>query len=277
MKGIDNILKPLYDLWHKVMDKLSVKNDVLLIDGKEVVVKMIVNNIKQLSDSQCNELQCGDVVAKKTGNMFHLYQVTYKEDKHGICLTYQAAGLQETQSYDYIEGHWVYNSEDVVNTGGHTDAEVKALAVDAVEEATSGTVAEIIGLDSSGNMVKGTQNSKLYLHNIRLNKDNIYFWFKVYNSNPTPYTLTTFKTYVKSVHINADKALLGIVYNVTSTANSTAHIYGYTFMRDSDNDLFLKTYGYNFSTDGSNVTATDFDNPVISGYVSGFSDNVVEV
>lgn len=191
MKGIDNILKPLYDLWHKVMDKLSVKNNVLLIDGKEIAVKMIVENIKQLSDSQCDELQCGDIVAKKTVNMFHLYQVTYKEDKHGICLTYQAAGLQETQSYDYVEGHWVYNSEDVVNTGGHTDAEVKALAVDAVEEATSGTVADVIGLDSQGHMVKGAVSggggTKLYRHAFGMSINGTYYAVQIISNKSTAY------------------------------------------------------------------------------------------
>ena len=119
--GINNIIKPLYDLWHKVMDKLSVKDNHLMVDGKEVIVKFVVENIKALSDDICNSLQCGDIVAKKTDNQYHLYQVTYKEDKHGICLTYQAAGLQETQSYDYIDGHWFYNSEDVVNTNGMTN------------------------------------------------------------------------------------------------------------------------------------------------------------
>lgn len=171
MKGIDNILKPLYDLWHKVMDKLSVKDDVLLVDGKEVVVKMIVENIKQLSDSQCNELQCGDIVAKKTGNMFHLYQVTYKEDKHGICLTYQAAGLQETQSYDYIEGHWVYNSEDWVETD--------------VTNAPSGTIVNVLGLDSNNKLVKGVVSSgtKLYKHLLFINSNFYVIMFSTSNVN----------------------------------------------------------------------------------------------
>ena len=71
-----------------------------------------VKNIKQLNDEQCNGLKVGDVVAKKTGKQYHLYLVTYKQDKHGLCLSYFDASCIETQSYDYTAGHWVYNSED---------------------------------------------------------------------------------------------------------------------------------------------------------------------
>ena len=38
--------------------------------------------------------------------------VSYKKDDTGMCLTYADASVVETQSYDYTEGHWVYNSED---------------------------------------------------------------------------------------------------------------------------------------------------------------------
>ena len=250
MKGIDNILKPLYDLWHKVMDKLSVNNNRILVDGKEVIVKMIVENIKGLTDEQCDALQCGDVVAKKTGNMFHLYQVTYKEDKHGICLTYQAAGLQETQSYDYVEGHWVYNSEDLVETNVadapsgtatsmlgldsngkvvkdsvptvHTDAEIKALAVDAVEEATSGTATQVIGLDSNGNMVKASmpEGKKLYNHFVSLRVGTfIRFHFHIVHS--------------KSTSLNFDD-IISLV-----TTSSSSYIEGNGFYNNNGSPCYL--------------------------------------
>ena len=71
-----------------------------------------VTNIKQLSDEECNGLKVGDIVAKKTGEQYHCYIVTFKQDKGGLCLSYFDASVIETQSYDYTEGHWVYNSED---------------------------------------------------------------------------------------------------------------------------------------------------------------------
>lgn len=81
-----------------------------------------VKNVKQLNDEQCNNLKVGDIVAKKTGSQYHLYLVTYKQEKHGLCLSYFDASVVETQSYDYTDGHWVYNSEDktALEGGGGT-------------------------------------------------------------------------------------------------------------------------------------------------------------
>lgn len=81
------------------------------------VKRYSTNNIKNIGDEILNKLKCGDVVVKKTTSgsrhMEHCYQVSYYEDKHGCCLTYTAAGYIETQSYDYTDGHWIYNSEDL--------------------------------------------------------------------------------------------------------------------------------------------------------------------
>lgn len=71
------------------------------------------DDIEHLSDSVLNELKCGDIITKQTGNMKHTYVVSYKEEKHGICLSYFACGYLETISYDYTDGHWVFNSKDV--------------------------------------------------------------------------------------------------------------------------------------------------------------------
>lgn len=74
----------------------------------------VSSNIQSLSDDLLNSLKVGDVVQKKTGNAKHCYIVTYKEEKHGICLSYfDGSGYLETISYDYTDGHWVYNSKDV--------------------------------------------------------------------------------------------------------------------------------------------------------------------
>ena len=74
-------------------------------------------NIASLSDTFINKLKSGDVVVKKTGNQRHSYRVSYKEKNQGICLTYTDAATAETVSYDYVDGHWVYNSTDVTNLG----------------------------------------------------------------------------------------------------------------------------------------------------------------
>ena len=74
-------------------------------------------NIKQLTNEQINMLRCGDWIVKKTGNQEHAYKVTFKSPT-GICLTYMDASVIETQSYDLVDGNWVYNSEDKTEVVG---------------------------------------------------------------------------------------------------------------------------------------------------------------
>ena len=74
-----------------------------------------VTDITKLTSDQCEALQCGGVVIKKTGNQKHRYVVSYKEDHVGMCLTYTDASVVETVSYDYTNKNWVYNSTDVTH------------------------------------------------------------------------------------------------------------------------------------------------------------------
>lgn len=73
-----------------------------------------VESITEIPGTVLDKLQCGDKIAKITGKQKHLYVVTYKGEGvgEGICLTYCAAGLIETVSYDYTADGWVYNSTD---------------------------------------------------------------------------------------------------------------------------------------------------------------------
>ena len=80
------------------------------------VKRLYVEDITKLTDDQIEPLECGDIIVKQTnadGHHYkHTYVVSYKEEKVGICMTYTASGLVETVSYDYTDGHWVYNSTD---------------------------------------------------------------------------------------------------------------------------------------------------------------------
>lgn len=160
----------------------ALKNIEQLKDfDKKSVVFYEVDNIQALTDDECNKLRCGDVLLKKTENQRHAYRVSYKEDGVGMCLTYVDCENAETIAYDYTGGHWVFNSKDVTALGGHTDAEVKALAVDAVEEAVSGTLQEVLGLDSSGNLKKGSVSggTKLYKHSLAMQNSPTKKTFKI--------------------------------------------------------------------------------------------------
>ena len=69
------------------------------------------DNVKALSNSQIDLLRCGDYLVKKDASGEHAYKVTFKS-KTGMCITYMDASVVETQSYDKVDGEWVYNSED---------------------------------------------------------------------------------------------------------------------------------------------------------------------
>ena len=93
------------------------KEDILtLVKESGLFQKRIeVTNVKAIPGNIIDELKCGDVVVKRTVEdgkvLHHAYIVTHRQPT-GICLTYSTTGYSETQSYDYTEGKWVYNSED---------------------------------------------------------------------------------------------------------------------------------------------------------------------
>lgn len=73
------------------------------------------DDIENLSPEVLDDLDCGDVVVKRTGAQKHTYIVSYKGEGvgEGICLTYTACGYIETISYDLTEDGWKFNSKDV--------------------------------------------------------------------------------------------------------------------------------------------------------------------
>lgn len=101
------------DTYKVVDEKLSILEFRFLVQG---VQKFETSKITEMSDEELDAIKCGDIIVKKTIEsdhiLSHAYICTYKEDKVGICLSYFNAGYSETVSYDYTDGHWVYNSTD---------------------------------------------------------------------------------------------------------------------------------------------------------------------
>lgn len=71
------------------------------LNDDKAKVNLEVTNIQNLTTKQCNALNVGDQVIKKTGSQKHLYTVTYKEEKQGLCLSYMDAENAETVAYDW--------------------------------------------------------------------------------------------------------------------------------------------------------------------------------
>ena len=80
---------------------------------------LTVTDITALTTKQCNGLNVGDQVIKKTGNQQHLYTVTYKEEKQGLCLSYIDAENAETVAYDWngTSKIWEYTDTTITPLG----------------------------------------------------------------------------------------------------------------------------------------------------------------
>ena len=155
---------------------------------------VVTDNIKALSNSQIDLLRCGDYLVKKTGNERHAYKVAYKDDVKGeLALVYCDKHNVEEVYYEKEEGVWTWkvteNSklDDFLNQT-QVDARVKAV----VEGATSGTIADVLGLDSEGKLVKGSISggTKLYIHQIYITaSSNSYMLYAITNTQ-TKFSVT---------------------------------------------------------------------------------------
>ena len=138
---------------------------------KKIIKKFEVENIKALTNYIIDQLEVGDVVAKNTNGQYHNYIVTFKKDLEGICLTYTDATYLETISYDYVEGNWVYNSQDstVVASKSYVDSlmsgALKRLIVEALPETDIDTNTIYMVLDSEASQQGNVYNEYLYINN----------------------------------------------------------------------------------------------------------------
>ena len=116
MKPVDGGFT-LYALYNGVWNPVKLVDDQgtaeISDDKKKDIIR--VTDIKALTTKQCNALNVGDQVIKKTGNQRHLYTVTYKEDKKCLCLSYIDAENAETVAYDYndISKQWAWTDTTI--------------------------------------------------------------------------------------------------------------------------------------------------------------------
>ena len=133
-------------------------------DMSKVQAVIETSNITGLSDSQLNDLKVGDVVRKITGLEKHCYTVTYKQEQHGICLSYFDAGYLETVSYDKVGGHWVYNSTDVTPLAGSEIFEISG-SISEPEITIDITQAQYQKLLGDNVVLKfNTEEGSIYMH-----------------------------------------------------------------------------------------------------------------
>ena len=84
------------------------------IDGAAQIID--VNNIKALTNAQCEALRAGDIVNKVDATGKHAYRVSYKTAT-GMCLTYSDCENVETVAYEKSNDNWAWDSTDVTPIG----------------------------------------------------------------------------------------------------------------------------------------------------------------
>ena len=108
----------LYALFNGKWQTMKLVDDAETPKVSDDAVKttLKVTDITVLTTKQCNSLNVGDQVIKKTGSQRHLYTVTYKEDKQGLCLSYFDAENAETVAYQYDTTNKVWDYLDTTIT-----------------------------------------------------------------------------------------------------------------------------------------------------------------
>ena len=187
----------------------TFQQDAILARLSDALVALEVSDIKSLTNEQCEKLQCGDIVVKKTGEQEHAYVVSYKEKYVGMCLTYTDASVVETQSYDWdVEDGWIYNSEDKTPN---------LLNVATKNEIESGAL----------------ENAKpIYYHGLDIYKSG-YNSIQVHvlnNSNESINTLAKFKAWAEGITGQVDIQVNGAV-NIDGTVVSP-----YLLRKNSSNE-----------------------------------------
>ena len=98
-----------------IVEEVVAKNFKDKDSGFSLPKRYYVGDITKLTGDLLDKLEPGDSVVKIDGVYRHTYLVSYKGVGvgQGICLTYCAAGLIETHSYDLTSSGWQYNSKDI--------------------------------------------------------------------------------------------------------------------------------------------------------------------
>lgn len=174
----------------KITDKFfnRIIEGKLVTDSDDELVSAKVENIENISSETLNKLKAGDIVAKKTGNQWHAYIVSYKGNGagEGLCLTYTDASVVETVSYDRSGDGWVYNSTDVSPISLES-FENKDLVVKTIKQKQANYSVDI---DTFPNLTNGT-SSPIFCRVQQLNQElHVVFMGKIVNETENNITGT---------------------------------------------------------------------------------------
>lgn len=221
-------------------------------------IKLNVSNIKSLTNEDIESLRCGDIVLKEDDSGKHAYLVTFRNNT-GICLTYVDASVIETQSYDKVNNVWTYNSEDKtpLPIDGEFDGDISIdgdLYVDAKISAGSVQTAEING--ETNPSVKPIYCHPIYFRCSNQDNNELRFCCLIFNNDPTPFTSTTFKTYIEGL-MNNGAIILANGYIYVNNVNRTC--------------ICLRKFQEYYSV----YSFTETDGVIATNYI-GYFTNIIE-
>ena len=123
-------LKAIYDAIRNLGEKVGASNQAdwneedttsaAFVNNKPTIptnLRITVSDIKGLTASQLESLECGDIVIKEDSSGKHAYTVSYK-GTGGLCLTYTDCENVETVAYEKSGDTWSWDSTDVTHIAG---------------------------------------------------------------------------------------------------------------------------------------------------------------
>ena len=245
---------------------------------------VITDDLQHISQEALEGLDCGDTVIKVTGNERHAYKVSYRDEIEGeMCLTYADHENVEEVYFERNEnGVWEYKQKDNTNI-----AEINEIP--NVEEAEEGTIDKVLGLNSSGDVVKGTiaGGTKLYKHEITMQNvtasGGMPLVMEVISLDSTEQSFNEKFNYFM---LSAIKVRFGSSFPITSPVDKIEFVCVYS-------DIITKEYGLclyymgggasttklfnrtTYTTDGTTVTQTNSVNKTYTNV--SISDTVTEL
>ena len=236
----------------------TFQQDAILARLSEALVALEVSNVKQLTNEQCEKLQCGDIVVKKDSAGEHAYLVAYKKNDE-MALVYCDVHNTEEVYYEKHDNAWSMVVTEIAPN---------------VEDAVSGTIQDVLGLNSEGKLVKGTVSggTKLYLHKISIESaqevsgHRTKYYIEIMNNISEPYVLSNF---YKRNPWESENDLYFMMYVCISTGYQRIPL----FIDDGSGPGYnYQTLGF-FKYENNNIVLEN----KIGSYSQSFTDTVTEL
>lgn len=144
-------------------------------------------------------------------------------------------------------------------------------ATQIIENAESGTISNILGLDNDGGLVKEARDSAvkpIYCHPITINGTNLKLTCLILNNSATPFTASSFVDWIDVLYTQIN-ATVRIMISGGYKDNNVVYIASYMGYSESSQQYYLS----GIATDGTAYT-TNYDRADFLNLFSSLDDGV---